>query len=149
MNIIDNAQKIISHISLQAGIAPFEFDDEGRAFFTADEMSFLFYAMEDENTLITAIYIGQPDLDDAEFLYTVLSGNHLWEFTGGGTLSLDKDTGHLCLCHRLNLPLEEIGDIESVFGSLLGAAQYWKNRLNSAPNDDGRPEQSDPHFLKV
>jgi len=151
MNFLNQAQSILDHIAEQAGIDPFKFDDEGRAFFTANDMSFLFYALEDESSLVTAIYIGQPDLDDAHFLYTVLCGNHLWEFTGGGSLSIDKDTGHLCLHHRLDLPLEEVSEIEPFFANLLGAAEYWKEILSRAEekkdmNFTGTDAQ---HFIRV
>jgi len=151
MNFLNQAQSILDHIAEQAGIDPFKLDDEKRAFFTVNDMSFLFYALEDESVLVTAIYIGQPDLDDADFLYTVLCGNHLWEFTGGGSLSLDKDTGHLCLHHRLDLPLEEMSEIEPFFANLLGAAEYWKEILARVDEkiDAGFTGTNAQHFIRV
>ncbi|MBI9089834.1 MAG: type III secretion system chaperone [Desulfobacterium sp.] len=151
MNFSDQSQAILDHIAEQAGIEPFQFDDTGRAFFNANDMTFLFYGLEDEKVLVTAIYMGQPDLDDADFLYTVLCGNHLWELTGGGSLSIDSDTGHICLHHRLDLPLEDPAEIEAFFGNLLGAADYWKEILSKADGATGSnlTAAEAQHFIRV
>lgn len=151
MNFLTEAQAVLDHISGQAGIDPFTFDDQGRAFFNANDMTFLFYALEDEKVLVTAIYMGQPDLDDADCLYNILCGNHLWELTGGGSLSIDRDTGHLCLHHRLDLPLEETGEIEPVFANLLGAAEYWKDILSKSQETAGSTFTGldAQHFIRV
>jgi len=151
MNFLDQAQAVLDHISDQAGIDPFSFDQEGRAFFAANHMSFLFYALEEEKTLVTAIYIGQPDLDDATLLYSILCGNHLWELTGGGSLSIDRDTGHLCLHHRLDFPLGEMGEVEPFFANLLGAADYWKEILSKADEKRDRvfTGAGTDHFIRV
>ncbi|MDY0220925.1 MAG: CesT family type III secretion system chaperone [Desulfobacterium sp.] len=151
MNFSDQAQAVLDHISDQAGIDPFTFDQEGRAFFNANHLSFLFYALEEEKTLVTAIYIGQPDLDDAILLYSILCGNHLWELTGGGSLSIDRETGHLCLHHRLEMPLEDIGDAGPFFANLLGAAEYWKDILSKAgkQNDSVVNGAGTDHFIRV
>lgn len=151
MNFSDQAQAVLDHISDQAGIAPFTFDQEGRAFFNANHLSFLFYALEQEKTIVTAIYIGQPDLDDATLLYSILCGNHLWELTGGGSLSIDRETGHLCLHHRLELPLQEIGEAGPFFANLLGAAEYWKDILSRAgkQSDSVVNGSGTDHFIRV
>lgn len=151
MSFSTEAQAVLDHISEHAGIDPFTFDDQGRAFFNANDMTFLFYALEDEKVLVTAIYIGQPDLDDADLLYNVLCGNHLWELTGGGSLSIDRDTGHLCLHHRLDLPLEDPGEIEPFFANLLGAADYWKDILSKSEDKPGSTltNADAQHFIRV
>ncbi len=149
MNFSDQAQAVLDHISDQAGIDPFTFDPEGRAFFNANHLSFLFYALEEEKTLVTAIYIGQPDLDDATLLYSILCGNHLWELTGGGSLSIDRETGHLCLHHRLELPLQEIGEAGPFFANLLGAAEYWKDILSKAGKQSDTVVTGTDHFIRV
>lgn len=149
MNFSDQAQAVLDHIADRAGIDAFAFDQEGRAFFNASHMSFLFYALEEEKALVTAIYIGQPDLDDATLLYSILCGNHLWELTGGGSLSIDRETGHLCLHHRLDFPLEEMGEVEPFFANLLGAADYWKEILSKADEKSDKGFSGVDHFIRV
>lgn len=154
MTFASDAQSILNYITEQAGIEALEFDEEGRAFFSANELTFLFYALEEERTMVIAIYIGQPHLDDADLLYAMLCGNHMWELTGGGTLSIDKDTGHLTLHHQLEIPLDDVSDIEPIMGNLLGAAEYWKGILSlseknaiSLPDSPDTPDMQ--HFLRV
>ena len=151
MNFSDQAQELLDHIADQAGIDTFTLDQEGRAFFNASHMSFLFYALEEEKTLVTAIYIGQPDLDDATLLYSILCGNHLWQLTGGGSLSIDKETGHLCLHHKLELPVQAVGEVGPFFANLLGAAEYWKDILSKADKrtDNAFTGNGTDHFIRV
>ena len=146
-NKTDNAAgEILACIAEEAGIDGLEFDEEGRAFFEADHMTFVFYHVEENGveSLITTIYIAQPDIGDAGLLFSLLSGNHLWEFSGNGNLSIDRDTGHLCLCHQLGLPLPDKTEIIPVLGNLAGAAAYWRDIIQQAGQHATAPLDSLP-----
>ena len=129
MDVLENAQKILDYIGDRAGVENLEFDGAGRAILERGGKTFIFLAREDDPILVALIYLGQPDLKDSSLLADILAGNHFGVKTGGGSLSIDEETGHLCLYHHLDLPCENPADAEAFLGGLLGAAGYWQGVL--------------------
>ena len=139
MGNFEHGQELLDYLTGQMGCPSVKWDENQAAGLDADGMSFLFYLADTAGVLVTTIYMGQPDLDDAALLQEILESNHFGEKTGGGSLSLDEETGHLCLCHQLRLPLEEPAQLEVAWAPLIGAARYWKKKLEQAAHGNPSP----------
>ena len=146
MNVIQEAQGVLDHLALAVGLESLTLDQGNRASYTHGGMSYLFYALEAEEQLAAVIYIGKVDLADADLLYEILCGNHLWAVTGGGHLSIDRATGHLCLFNTLDLPLEDRDEVISFMGDLMGAATHWKTYL---PGEGRETPVAEAHYIRV
>lgn len=64
-----------------------------------------------------------------EFLLQLLHDNHAWSNTGGGVLSIDKQTGFVCLCLRVDMFTLEQNEFARRIACIYRIAQAWKERL--------------------
>ncbi|MCG8564151.1 MAG: type III secretion system chaperone [Desulfobacterales bacterium] len=149
MELKEQAQKILNFLTREGGVADAVLDGDGRAVIPAMDMVFIFYLSPGTQAMETAIYVGKPDLGDSHLLYRILCGNHLWEYTGGGQLSLDRETGHLCLTTTLDLPVTDWEGFGSAWGEFLGAARYWQDVLSGYSDQPAASEIPGAHFIRV
>ena len=106
--------------------------EDGRVLFGLDEdMGAAIFLEKDDDgadVMIACIVIGRPDENDAELLHDILSANYMWAFSGDGTLAIDASSG-LLVAHRvMEAGLTPEGFVDR-FASLVGAARYWRPRL--------------------
>ena len=69
--------------------------------------------------------------EDAELLRDVLCANYMWSASGDGTLAIDEESGLLVVHRMMELPMPPASFIDE-FSSLVGAARYWRTRLEPA-----------------
>ena len=116
--------------------APLLFDDKGRIVLDVDDdMEAVLFNDNDEESgrsaLVLCVLIGQPDDTDAEKLYSLLTGNYLWGYTGGASLAIDKETGILVL-QKAFFPGTDPEDFMHDLSQVIGAARYWRSRVQAS-----------------
>lgn len=117
--------------------------ENGRVMFGIDEDmgAVLFLENDDEGSsiMIACVVVGRPDENDAELLHDILSANYMWAFSGDGTLAIDASSNLLVVHRVMEASLSPEGFVDR-FSSLVGAARYWRPRLNKAESYDLQPE---------
>lgn len=131
MAFFDQYSSLLTHISeVLACETIIESDQNGVAMMGLNEgLGVVFYASEEANSVISSVLIGQPDPNNAEYLYDLLCGNYMHSISGGGTIGIDAQSGVLCVHREVNLPVEP-STFEDVLAQLIGAARYWRERLD-------------------
>lgn len=134
MTIRENAQAVMDRLAATLQCGPLAFDDEGRIDFGVDaDMGAIIYLSEEMRCLVVSVIAGRVDPDDAGLLHDLLCGNYMWGFSGGGNMGIDRATGLLSIHRLVELPLDVEADpaaFEDIFAALVGAARYWRARLN-------------------
>ena len=121
----------LAALSAALDCAPLSSED-GRVLFGLDEdMAAVIFLEKDDggkDVMIACVVIGRPDENDAELLYDILSANYMWALSGDGTLAIDASSGMLVAHRVMEAGLTPEGFVDR-FASLVGAARYWRPRL--------------------
>ncbi|GAB1409898.1 type III secretion system chaperone [Desulfovibrionales bacterium] len=140
MDILANAQNILNHINEVIDGQGLTLDANNVASFTVDgNIACLFCVLEEEQTLVVTLYLGRVDENNASLLYEILCGNYMAAYTAGGTLGIDAEENLLALHHHFPLPIEEPAWIEEPLAGLIGAAQYWRDKVHSSATPAAAP----------
>ncbi|MDY0273944.1 MAG: type III secretion system chaperone [Desulfomicrobium sp.] len=133
MNILTNAQNTLNHINQVINGNGLTLDANNVTSFTVDEnIICLFCVLEEEQTLVVTLYLGRVEETNAALLHEILCGNYMGAYTAGGTLGIDAEENLLALHHHFPLPIEEPAWIEEQLAGLIGAAQYWRDKLQAS-----------------
>ncbi|NLY41340.1 MAG: type III secretion system chaperone [Desulfovibrionales bacterium] len=140
MNILTNAQNILDHINQVIHGSGLTLDANNVASFTVDEnIVCLFCVLEEEQALVVTLYLGRVEETNAALLYEILCGNYMGAYTAGGTLGIDAEENLLALHHHFPLPIEEPAWLEEPLAGLIGAAQYWRDKLKASAEPMAAP----------
>lgn len=133
MTLRENAQQLLDRLTETLQCGPLSFDDTGRADFGIDEdMGAILYLSEETSSLVVSVIPGRVDPGDTELLYDLLCGNYMWEFSAGGNIGIDRETGFLSIHRLIELPVDVQNDptaFPELFAAMVGAARYWRARI--------------------
>lgn len=136
MGMPSNFTEILAALSSALECAPLQTDERGRVLFGLDEdMGAVLFTEKNEDSgdeaVVACVVVGRPDPEDAELLRDVLCANYTWSASGDGTLAIDEESGLLVVHRMMELPMPPASFIDE-FSSLVGAARYWRTRLEPA-----------------
>lgn len=144
----ENAQQLLNYISEILGCASLAFDEENKLELSIDEeMGAIFYFSEETSSLVLSVLVGRVDPEDGDLLYDLLCGNYMWGFSGSGNIGIDRETGILSIHRLVELPVDEPAVFADIFAALVGAARYWRVRLEPACEGDTGHGEGDTHTM--
>ncbi len=153
MTIRENAQAVIDRLAATLQCGPLAFNADDRVEFGLDEdMGAIIYLSEETQSIVVSVIPGRVGDDDADLLFDLLCGNYMWGFTGGGNMGVDRATGLLSIHRAVELPLDLAADptaFEDVFAALVGAARYWRQRLDPRATTTASVPAADMGMIRI
>ena len=138
---------LLGEISRTLNVEPaLALNSEDNCIFTIDEkFGFILFLDESIEQLLITLPLGLlPDGEAGRDLAVeMLAGNYAWGLTAGATLGLDDETGILSLCHNFDVSEGRGEGFEQLLSDMIGAADYWMDKIEEAGTDDVGPSLSE------
>lgn len=141
-------KELIADFAARVGVTEsVEVDDENRCAFEIDGMGVIAQGLDEVGVVSLLAFIAPPPPERLERLYRrLLEANHLYRETFGATLSVDPESGLVCLVKHL--PAATL-DGEGFFreaGLFTNAIEHWKTvveNFRDGPEDGERGVAAD------
>lgn len=130
---------IASTLQIESGLS---LNDEDACIFTIDDkFEFILYFDETIEQLLINLPLGTLPIGNKgrDLAIEMLAGNYAWTLTAGATLGLDDQTGIVSLCHNFDVSEGQGGGFEQFLSEMIGAADYWMEKIEEAAKDDIDP----------
>lgn len=133
MNLREHTHALLQEIAAElpqgALEGALELDDNNECFLALEDDLLVVLSLEDDiSALIISLPVGPlPEGPAREtVLLEMMRGNYCWNLTQGGTLSVDRETGLICLNYLVTLPLAEPGQMPEIVNKLISVVKYWR-----------------------
>lgn len=133
MSLRDHVHTLLQHIAAElppgALEGPLALDDNNECFLALEADLLVVLSLEDDiSALIVTVPVGPlPDGPAREtLLLEMMRGNYCWNLTQGGTLSVDRETGLICLNYLIALPLAVPEQMPEIVNKLISVVKYWR-----------------------
>lgn len=132
-------------------------DDSGSCAFSSDGITLTLTALREADCVAFTADLGALPPERPDNLYRLmLESNHLFNATGGATLSLDSDSGHAALCRVFPCAAADADSFYAAVERFANAAESWAKiiadyRFSAADAEDGPGADMPPagSFLRV
>ena len=125
------AQRLIQIIGHALSLPDLAFSDEGVcSVFIPGELELQLEWDEESEQLVLLASVGQLGADeDGALSRALLSANFLFSGTRGETLSVEPDTGKICLCAARSFEPDSETAVIDWLAAFVDTAQHWRIRL--------------------
>lgn len=145
----ETINEVLAEFGQQIGLDGLQLDHNGYAAVAFDDVVVNLEYDGDRERLILCAYLGQPEGDRLKAYELLLDANFCWQGTGGGTLSLERDTGGVVLFDALATRMLEAEELETKLEAFVNTAEAWTAQLGriapaAAEEDGGLPSRTQP-----
>ena len=125
-------RELIKGLAEKAGIAgEVQIDDEERCLLEFDGMNVVIQGVDAAHAVAFIAPVGEPPPEQSERLYRMLlEANHIFEGTGGATLSVNPDGGYVYLCQQLDARSLDVDEFAKALEQFLNALEAWRTLVN-------------------
>ena len=134
-----------------------ETDASGSCTFSADSFTVTLTALQGPENIALTADLGDPPPEKLENLYRLmLESNYLFNATGGATLSINGENGHIVLCCIFPCRGADADAFPSAVERFVNVCESWSKivagyryRVETSQNDSDRNMLQGIHFLRV
>ena len=140
----------LGELGRQIGLDDLQLDENGYAALAFDDVVVNFELDEDGERLLMSAYLGEPQGDLLKTYELLLDANFCWQGTGGGTLSLERETGGIVLFQSLPTRTLDLHTLETTLETFVNSAEAWTLQLAESESE-AAPEQplsGDAQFIR-
>lgn len=125
-------RELIAGLAEKVGIRDgIEFDDEERCLLEFDGMNVVIQGVDAAHAVAFIAPVGEPPPEQSERLYRMLlEANHIFEGTGGATLSVNPDGGYVYLCQQLDARSLDVDEFVKALEQFLNALEAWRTLVS-------------------
>lgn len=151
-------RELIKGLVEKAGIVgEVEIDDEERCLLEFDGFGIVIQGVDAANTISFIAPVADLPPENPERLYRVLlEANHIFEGTGGATLSVNPDGGFVYLCRQLDSRPLNVDELAGALDGFLDTLVAWRTFIGEyrarpaeePPAEDGLLPELDDGFIR-
>ena len=121
-------RELIKGLVEKAGIAgEVEIDDEERCLLEFDGFGVVIQGVDAANAITFVSPVAELPPENPERLYRVLlEANHIFQGTGGATLSVNPDGGFVYLCRQLDSRMLDVNELVDALDGFLNTLEAWR-----------------------
>ncbi|HZY20490.1 MAG TPA: CesT family type III secretion system chaperone [Ramlibacter sp.] len=146
--MIETYNRVLQSFAEQMGIDPQAFAKTQEVVVDDVAVGLAYEGDEQVGDLLYFTDLGAPQAHRAPDVHrTLLEANNLWAGTGGATLGLQHETGHVVLCGRIDVAGVTGESLAMLLDAFVDNAQVWRRFVQDALPSGAAPAPG--HFVRA